>query len=122
MEFCCSDIDIPRRFCLKFKKTNGRSVQPGSMQILCNHSKLTSLREHFLEEDTISIIPSESYQQPLEYSVLALQWLSWIYNETGHRIFYTLKGGALHVMSTGLWLGHAKCLLLDTLNALNEAS
>lgn len=141
MEFCRRDVDVPGRFCLKLKI----KMEEACNLDLCKDCETTAsaLRENFLEEDTISIIPSERYQPPLKYSVLALHCLGFamICNETGHGIFYTLEGGALHIygcscyvvgydlhyrISYGftecLWLGHAKYFLLDTLNPLNEAS
>ena len=49
--------------------------------------------QEFLEENTISLIPVQAYQPARKYSVMALQWLSWIHHQKGDRILHAPNGG-----------------------------
>ena len=96
-------------------------------------------REEFLEDNTIGLTPAQGYPPSRKYSVVALQWLSWIHHQKADRILHALNGGEQRIGNSYLdgydpakktsyefmgclWHGCPKCYLPDTVNPVNDTS
>ena len=105
------------------------------MHLICN----LVFRKEFLEEESTGLIPPPGYQPARKHSVLALQWLSWIHQQTGNRILHALNGGehridgnyvdgydpatkTIYEFMGCIWHGCAKCFLPETMNPVNNTS
>ena len=94
-EYCRSDVDILRRCCLQFKQLMEEvcNLDPFKHCVTIASACNRVFRQEFLEENTIGLIPVQGYQPARKYSVMALQWLSWIHHQKGDRILHALNGG-----------------------------
>ena len=136
-EYCCSDVDILRRCCLQFKQLMEEvcNLDPFKYCVTIASACNRVFRQEFLEEDTIVLIPAQGYQPARKYSVMALQWLTWIHHQSGDRILHALNGGEQRIDNNFvdgydptkkimgcLWHGCRKCYLPDTVNPVNDTS
>ena len=138
-EYCRSDVDILRRCCLQFKQLMEEvcNLDPFKHCVTIASACNRVFRQEFLEENTIGLIPAQGYQPTRKYSVMALQWLSWIHHHKGERILHALNGGEQRIGNSYvdgydpakktiyefmgcLWHGCPKCYLPDTVNPVNE--
>ena len=80
-EYCRSDVGILRRCCLQFKQLMEEvcNLDPFKYCVTIASACNRVFRQEFLEEDTIGLIPAQGYQPARKYSVMALQWLAWIF-------------------------------------------
>ena len=140
-EYCGSDVDILRRCCLQFKKLMEEScnLDPFKHCVTIASACNRVLRQEFLEEETIGLIPAQGYQPGRKYSLMALLWLAWVHHQTCDRILHALNGGEqkidgnyvdgynpskrkIYEFHGCVWHGCSKCYLPDTLNPVNETS
>nr|DAC81407.1 TPA_asm: PolB-C [Rhodactis coral adintovirus] len=141
IEYCRSDVDILRRCCLKFKELMQETcdLDPFLHCVTIASACNRVFRQQFLQEQTIGLIPPHGYQPARKYSVLALQWLSWVHHQTGNRILHALNGGeqringnyvdgydperrVIYEFMGCLWHGCEKCYLPETINPVNDTS
>jgi len=139
--YCRSDVDILRRCCLNFKQLMEETCDPDPFKHCITIASACNLvfRQRFLEENTIGLLPPQGYQPARKYSILALQWLSWVHHQTGNRILHAMNGGeqridghyvdgldsnnyVVYEFMGCLWHGCAKCFLPDTINPVNDTS
>ena len=83
-EYCRSDVDIMRRFSLEFKKLMEETcnLNPFKHCVTIASACNRVFQPEFLEKDTISLIPPQRYQPARTYSIMALQWLTWVHPQT----------------------------------------
>jgi len=140
-EYCKSDVNILRRCYLNFRQLVEETcdLDPFKHCITIASACNRVFRQQFMEDNTIGLIPPQGYQPAHKYSILALQWLSWIHHQTGNRILHAMNGGeqridahyvdgfntknnVIYEFMGCLWHGCAKCFLPDTMNPVNDTS
>ena len=90
--YCCSDVEILRRGCVKFSQLFGETanINPfyDSSCITIASLALKIFRYNFLREKCVGIIPAGGYRGRVNQSMIALNWLNEINNEIGGGLEY----------------------------------
>ncbi|XP_041479156.1 uncharacterized protein LOC121426824 isoform X1 [Lytechinus variegatus] len=99
LEYCQSDCQILMEGCMSFRKlfmAITKNIDPfGSITIAaaCN----VVFRTHFLEVDTIGLIPQHGYKSKERHSLAALKWLKWVSHKEGIRLQHARNGGEFKI-------------------------
>ena len=80
IKYCDSDVDILRRSCLKFRDIFMSETQicPFTTSLTIASACNRVFRTHFLERNTIGIVPFGGYRRNEMQSVIAIKWLKWL--------------------------------------------
>ena len=78
LKYCRSDVDILQRCCMEFREMfrSVTDIDPFEKFLTIASACNFVFRKKFLRENTIAIIPPNSYRSQDKYSILALKWLS----------------------------------------------
>jgi hypothetical protein len=94
LKYCKQDVKILRLACLAFRKT---FIECGSTDPFVECATIASscmrvYRKHFLQKNTIGIIPQGGYRHSNKQSLKAVRWLCWMEHELRQQIQYTVRG------------------------------
>ena len=130
-EYCCSDVELLRRGCLKFRKDflEVTGEDPFRKSITISMACMRVFRRKFLHPETIALVPHRGYHSGDTQSLKALKWLKWIEHDNNRRLRHALSHeGEKHIgpykidgwddeLNTGyefygcLWHGCPSCFL-----------
>ena len=93
--YCQSDVDILRRCCLKFREDfiDVTGIDPFEKSITIASAYNLVFRTNFLKRETIAVIPHHGYNPEQKQSVKALQWIKYLSNVHGHKIYHARNAG-----------------------------
>lgn len=95
LEYCRSDVQILMEGCMAFRRLfmsvtkNVDPFQNITIAAACN----TVFRTHFLQPDTIGLIPKHGYRSKDRHSLVALKWLKWVSHKEGITLQHAQNGG-----------------------------
>ncbi|WAR15443.1 ZN641-like protein, partial [Mya arenaria] len=148
LKYCRSDVDILRKFCLKFLKLFQGITQKDEVLGIDPFEKCLTIasacnlvfRRNFLEHESIGIIPTHGYRPEEKQSVLAYKWLAYLahqkdmYIQHGRNVgekqigpykvdgYYETEEGEKVVleMNACFWHGCNRCFKSNTVNSVND--
>jgi hypothetical protein len=100
IRYCKQDVLVLKQAVYKFREMlmNEFGVDPFKTSIsiasLCMH---LYRKKYMPTSDSIAIIPFLGYRKDERQSIIALKWLKWVAQTTGHRIQHKLNTGEMHV-------------------------
>ena len=99
LTYCRSDVDILRRCCLEFRELFCKitDIDPFEKCLTIASACNLVFRTHYLEKDTIAIIPPHGYEPKKKQSILARKWLSYTAEKENIPIQHAYNGGEVRV-------------------------
>ncbi|XP_070571147.1 uncharacterized protein [Ptychodera flava] len=109
--YCKNDVDVLRLACLEFRKlfmgvSKARTRKTHSADhVMCSFRNaitissacMTLFQRNFMKEDTIGLIPSQGYVNPVKSSRKAERWLKYKSNKLGQQIKHAGNSGEFQI-------------------------
>ena len=91
-KYCRSDVDILRRSCMLFRKLFLKVAKCDPFQYLTIASVCMGIfRHHFVENNTLGMVPVNGYTSNTNHSVGAIEWLDYLQRSEGCFIQHALN-------------------------------